>query len=135
MTAEQPSAPDHEAEVRVEQLIGNLLRAGVLLSAAVVAVGGALFLIHYGGTTRDYHVFRGEPEQLRSVPGVIRAAWTLDSAAIIQLGLVLLLATPIARVALSLIVFARQRDRLYVAVSATVLALLLLSLFAGRGVA
>jgi uncharacterized membrane protein len=132
---EPRATPDHAADVQVEQIIGNLLRAGVLLAAAVVAIGGALFLARYGGTTRDYHVFRGEPEQLRSVAGVIRAAWTLDSAAIIQLGLIILLATPIARVAFSLVVFARQRDRLYIAVSATVLALLLFSLFAGRGVA
>jgi uncharacterized membrane protein len=54
---------------------------------------------------------------------------TGDPATIIQLGVLLLIATPVARVAFALVAFAIERDRLYVAVSATVLAVLLFSFF------
>ena len=46
---------------KIEQIVGNLLRAGVLLSAVVVLCGGVLYLIQYGHAPADYRVFRGEP--------------------------------------------------------------------------
>jgi uncharacterized membrane protein len=54
---------------------------------------------------------------------------TGDPATIIQLGILLLIATPVARVAFALVAFAIERDRLYVAVSLIVLAVLLFSFF------
>jgi uncharacterized membrane protein len=47
-----------------------------------------------------------------------------DAGAIIQLGILLLIATPIARVAFALLAFAIERDRLYICISLTVLAVL-----------
>lgn len=64
--------------------------------------------------------------------GVIGSALSLHSLGVIQLGLLLLVATPIARVALSLVAFMRQRDRRYVLITAIVLAILLFSLAGGR---
>jgi uncharacterized membrane protein len=61
----------------------------------------------------------------------VRAAFTLNSAAIVQLGLVLLIATPVARVAMSLVAFILQRDRVYIVVTSIVLALLIYSLTGG----
>jgi uncharacterized membrane protein len=104
----------------------------VLVAAVVVILGSVLLLAHYGHAPADFRVFRGEPAELRSVGGVLRAALALDSRAVVQLGLVLLIATPVARVALTLVAFLIQRDRLYVAITATVLALLLYSLVWGR---
>jgi len=118
---------------QVDEIIGNLLRSGVILAAAVVLLGGGLYLAQHGSTVPDYRVFRGEPADLRGVPGIVQDARALDGRGLIQLGLLLLLATPIARVAFSVLAFALQRDRTYVAVTLIVLAVLLYSLgSAGR---
>ncbi|HET7564461.1 MAG TPA: DUF1634 domain-containing protein [Gemmatimonadaceae bacterium] len=116
----------------MEQLIGNLLRYGVLIAAAVVLVGGVLYLAQHGGAHPSYHVFQGEPASLRSLHDIVFGAVTLKSRWVIQLGLILLIATPVARVALSLLAFAVQKDKMYVVVTAIVLGLLVYSLFFGR---
>jgi uncharacterized membrane protein len=116
---------------RVDAIIGNLLRAGVLLAATVVLLGGGLYLVQHGSTVPDYRVFRGEPAYLRGVSGILREARALDGRGLIQLGLLLLLATPIARVAFSVLAFTLQRDRTYVVVTLIVLAVLLYSLGSG----
>lgn len=113
---------------RVDEIIANLLRAGVILAATVVLLGGVLSLVRHGSTIPDYRVFRGEPAYLRGVPGIVRDARALDGRGLIQLGLLLLLATPVARVAFSVVAFALQRDRTYVAVTLLVLAVLLYGL-------
>jgi uncharacterized membrane protein len=111
-----------------DTMLAFVLRAGVLISAAVVACGGVLFLIAHGFEQRDYHVFHGEPGPLRSVSGIISRALAFDAEGIIQFGLLLLIATPIARVVFSVVGFARQRDWLYVGITILVLALLTYSL-------
>lgn len=119
------------AQERVEQLVGSLLRIGVLVAAAVTVVGGIAFMIHHGSLTPDHSVFRGQPEMLSTLTGVIAGVSALEPAAIVQLGIVLLIATPVARVLLTLIAFAIQRDWMYVLISAIVLALLTYSLVVG----
>ena len=116
----------------VDQLIGRLLQIGVLLAAAVVLLGAGLLLAQHGGVVADYSVFRGEPELLRSLAAIVRGAMSWNSQAIVQLGLLLLIATPIARVALTLVAFALQRDPTYVVITALVLALLLYGLLFGN---
>ena len=113
----------------LEQVIGRLLQIGVLISAFVVVVGGIALLIRHGDVPADFRSFRGEPSELSTLGGIIRGASRLDSHAIVQLGLVLLIATPVLRVSLTLIAFWWQRDRLYVCITAFVLTLLVYSLF------
>jgi uncharacterized membrane protein len=119
------------AQEHVEQMVGNLLRIGVLVAAAVTIAGGIAFMVHHGSLVPDHSVFRGEPEMLSTLTGVIAGAIALQPAAIVQLGIVLLIATPVARVLLTLIAFAIQRDWMYVLISAIVLALLTYSLVVG----
>ena len=119
------------SEQRVEQLVGNLLRIGVLVAAAVALLGGIAFMIQNGALTPDHSTFRGQPEMLSTLTGVIAGAAALQPAAIVQLGIVLLIATPVARVLLTLVAFAIQRDWIFVLISAIVLALLGYSLFVG----
>ncbi|HTM36269.1 MAG TPA: DUF1634 domain-containing protein [Terriglobales bacterium] len=114
---------------RIEIVLAQLLRAGVLASALVVIVGAVLYLGNNPRARVDYHTFRAQPEQLRSVHGVFDAALQGQTAAILQLGLLLLVATPIARVLFSVFAFALEGDRMYVAFTLTVLAVLLYSLF------
>jgi uncharacterized membrane protein len=117
---------------KIERVIGRLLQLGVFAAAVVVAVGGVLLLAHYGHMPAGFRVFNGEDASLRSIGGIIRAVATGDSRAIVQLGLVLLILTPVARVALTLGAFVAQRDSLYILTTSVVLALLLYGLLWGR---
>jgi uncharacterized membrane protein len=126
--AQTVSQKSRWSDERVEQVMGNLLRAGVILAAAVVLVGGIFYLIRYGATSPDYRVFRGEPADLRSVSGILADAIDLRSRGLIQLGLLLLVATPVARVMFSVFAFARQHDLTYVVLTMTVFAVLIYSL-------
>ncbi|HVP06383.1 MAG TPA: DUF1634 domain-containing protein [Candidatus Acidoferrum sp.] len=112
----------------LESFIGNLLRYGVLLAAVVVLTGGVSFLLKYGGMHPDMSRFDSEPAGLRYIGTIISEALSFSSRGLIQLGLLLLIATPVARVLFSVIAFALQGDRLYVVITLIVLAVLLISL-------
>ena len=114
---------------RIENILANLLRAGVLLSALVVLIGGVIYLVRHGHAPVDYRVFRGEPARLGTIRGTARDAFELRGQGIIQLGLLLLIATPVARVAFSIFGFAEERDGLYVVFTVIVFSVLLYSLF------
>lgn len=114
---------------RMEVVIGNLLRAGVMLAGSVVLIGASVYLWHHGSERPPhFETFRGEPAELESVPGIIRFAATLHGRGIIQLGVLLLVATPIFRVLVSVFAFLRERDYLYTVITLIVLGLLTWSL-------
>ena len=113
---------------KVEEGIGTLLRTGVLLSAAIVFLGGAVYLARHGESPADYRVFRGEPSELRQIRGIVHEAVSLRGRGIIQLGLLLLIATPVARVIFSIFGFAAEKDYPYVGFASVVLAILLYGL-------
>jgi uncharacterized membrane protein len=119
------------SDERVERILGTLLRAGVIIAALVVLAGGVLFLVRHGGEPADHRVFQGEPADYRTLTGIVVAALSGTGRGIIQLGLLLLIATPVARVLFSVIAFARQRDHIYVVLTLIVLAVLLGGLFLG----
>ena len=121
-------ALDTWSDRRVEEIIGTLLRTGVLVSAAIVFLGGVIYLARHGTSPADYRVFRGEPSELRQISGVVHSAVSLHGRGIIQLGLLFLIATPVARVMFSIFGFAAERDRLYVGFASVVLVILLFSL-------
>lgn len=115
----------------VEQVIGTLLRAGLLVATALVAVGGAIYLARHGHEAPHYGWFHGVPAKLRSIGGILEMAEDVFGRGFIQLGLLALLATPVARVAFSVLAFVKQRDPLYVGVTLLVLAVLLASILGG----
>jgi uncharacterized membrane protein len=121
---------DRWTDERVDRMIGILLRTGVLIAAGVVLVGGCLYLAHHGGTIPDRRTFHGEPAELTHPASIVRLALAGDDRGVIALGLLLLIATPVARVALAGYGFLRERDWLYAAVAGFVLAVLLVSLTA-----
>ena len=116
----------------VEEWIGNLLRAGVTLSTTLVLFGTCVYLVRHGHQAPQYREFVGASKDLRSVSGVWENVLSFRGRGLIQLGLLLLIATPVARVAFSVVAFAVQRDWLYVAVTLIVLAVLTYSLMGGR---
>jgi uncharacterized membrane protein len=124
----------HWTDQRIEDIVGNLLRAGVILSASVVFLGACVYLARHGREPADYRVFRGEPSEFRSLRGILRATLDLRGRGLIQLGLLLLIATPVARVAFSVWGFAKEGDRMYVGFTVIVLIILLYSLFGAGSV-
>jgi uncharacterized membrane protein len=117
---------------RVEQVLGKLLQVGVLVSALVVAAGGIVYVSRHRTEPADHGIFHGEPGDLRSPVGIVQDALSGSGRGIIQLGLLLLIATPVARVIFSVFAFARERDLQYVVLTLIVLAVLLYSLFIGQ---
>jgi uncharacterized membrane protein len=113
---------------KLESMIAAILRVGVLISAIVVGASGAFYLaVHHADPPR-YRTFKMVAPDLRSIGGIVTSAAHLQTDAMIQLGLLLLIATPIARVALAVVGFYLDGDRLYVGVSLVVLAILMFSL-------
>ena len=112
----------------IEEVLGNLLRAGVLLSAFVVTLGAVVYLVRHGHEPVNYGIFRQEPADLREVRGIVQDSWALRGRAIIQFGLLLLIATPVSRVAFSIFAFMKERDGIYVGFTLIVFSILLYSL-------
>jgi uncharacterized membrane protein len=112
----------------MEAVLGSLLRIGVLVAAAVVGAGGVYLLITRGDWIPDFRSFQNGGSPLRSVPLILRGAFELRADAIVQTGLLFLIATPVLRVVFSLFGFARQRDWLYVALTLIVLSVLAVGL-------
>ena len=113
---------------KLEIAIGRMLQAGVMLAALVVLIGGILYLRQQTGPRPDYSHFTGVVERLRSPAEIVTNALHGRARSIIQLGLLLLIATPVARVVLAAVGFAFERDGFYVFVSLIVFAVLLYSL-------
>jgi len=107
---------------RLELILGTLLRVGVALSASVVLAGGIWYLAASGMAAPDYHHFHAAPHGFASLGGLS------GPAMLIQIGLLILVATPVMRVIFSLVGFALERDRVYVAITLVVLAVLLYSI-------
>ena len=113
---------------RMESLMGRLLQGGVLLASAFVLLGGVLFLRAHPGPVANYHTFIGQPAELRRFKSLLLALLHGDPEAVVQVGVLILIATPIARVIFAAFAFAMERDRLYLVISLFVLAVLIVGL-------
>lgn len=113
--------------------MGLLLRSGVILAAFFVATGGALYILRHPSPAIDYSRFQGEPAEYRTISGIIHEALSLRGRGLIQLGLLVLIATPIARVAFSVFAFLYEQDWKYVVFTLIVLGLLIFSLAGQHG--
>ncbi|MGA9526496.1 MAG: DUF1634 domain-containing protein [Terriglobales bacterium] len=145
MTSDRTSATPHgssQSELskggwddhRIEVIVGHLLRTGVIISATVVLWGACIYIFRHAHEPADYKIFRGEPSDFRTIPGVVESVLNGRGRGWIQLGLLFLIATPIARVVFCIVGFAFERDRLYISFTMIVLAILLYSVL-GSGLA
>jgi len=131
------NAPARSESVhKVEIIISNLLRTGVIASLTIVVAGTILSFAHHpeyssspGELTRITGQSAGYPHSPRQI---WRGITELRGAAFVMSGLLLLIATPIMRVAVSIVVFAVQKDRIFVMITAAVFVLLVLSFFLGK---
>lgn len=121
--------PNENDDRLMDLRISVLLRVGTALSAVIILIGGVIFIFNHGLADPNYRVFRGIPSRLTTVSGIYHDALQVHGMGIIQLGLLVLIATPVARVFFSVIAFWMERDYLYVTIAALVLTVLFYSLF------
>lgn len=119
-------------DIDMQTTIGWILRIGVIISIAIVIFGGTLYLYRHGGEVADYHTFNNVPDFVRGIGNIIIHMFEFRGRAIIQFGILLLIATPVMRVVFAAIGFALEKDRLYVFISLLVLLIILASAFGGH---
>jgi uncharacterized membrane protein len=127
--AEAPALPT------TERLISGLLRVGVASSLALVVLGMLVMFTRHPDWLSSHEELRRltrEPITPHSFADVLAGLGEWHGRSLTMVGLLLLMGLPVARVALSLLLFAQQKDRVYVAITSTVLALLVLSFVLGR---
>ncbi|MEZ2443765.1 DUF1634 domain-containing protein [Chitinophaga sp. RCC_12] len=115
----------------IQQLIGKQLRIGVIVSSIIVFIGGVIYLVRHGHEHPSYGDFTGVREGLANLPGIWQGVMENKGMNIIQLGIVLLIATPIIRIAFSVIAFLIEKDYLYVGITLLVLGIILFSMLGG----
>ena len=117
---------------RLARIVGGVLRAGVVAAALLTLIGGVLYLRENAAQTVNYRTFNCNGACSLTLSGIADNVRHAQSLGIIQLGLLLLVLTPIFRVVFSAVTFALQRDWVYVIVTLIVMAALFYSLI-GHG--
>jgi uncharacterized membrane protein len=116
----------------MQWVIGFVLRAGVLTSLCIVIFGGVIYIIHEGSRIEHYDIFKGGKNSIGSANSYLHNVFILNGRTIIQTGLILLIATPIIRVAFSAIVFLKEKDYLYTGITLLVLTIIFTSMLTGH---
>lgn len=116
----------------IESVMGTLLITGVIISGTLILVGGVYYLFQFGFIKPNFHTFSGEPSNLRSIKQILNGVIHFDSLALIQAGILLLIATPISRVIFSIIGFLFEKDYLYVIISLIVLGIITYSILSAH---
>jgi uncharacterized membrane protein len=123
----------HWKDKDLQLIIGNLLRGGVLLSTTIVLAGGIVYLVRHGQQLPDYKTFHKQLPEFTTISGIFKGVVAGRGRAIIQLGILVLIATPIARVAFSILGYFVEKDYLYMAITFLVLCIILFSMLGGLG--
>lgn len=116
----------------MQLLLGRVLRAGTVISISIVFFGGVIYLHRHGHFIANYKVFTGTPAFLHQSGSLFDGVMALRGQAIIQTGILLLIATPILRVIFSAVGFILEKDYLYVGISLLVLLIIFTSMLSGH---
>ena len=116
----------------MQLLLGRVLRAGTVISISIVFFGGMIYLYRHGHTIANYKTFTGIPDFVQHFQGLVYGALHVKGQAIIQIGIILLIATPILRVICSAIGFVLEKDYMYVGISILVLFIIFMSMVGGH---
>jgi len=120
------------ADADIEKIIGLQLRYGVVIASLIVLIGGILYLVQQGqASIPPYHTFLGETAGYTTFSQIVKGIGAGQAKGIVQAGVVVLIATPILRIAFSLVGFILEKDRLYIIITAIVLSVMLFSIFGG----
>lgn len=123
-----PSPDPHTLESRTSLV----LISGTLVAAAVAAIGSLLLLSRAWHDPAGFGRYHPTPDSLRRFSPLLARAADLDPPAIMQVGVILLILTPVLRVGFTLSAFLRRRDRVWVAINVFVLAVLIYGVAGGR---
>ncbi len=133
LEAVHPESPGRGRPIRLEQVVGRVLRYGSLLSVALIAVG--VVLMAASGSFGSLGIPQSSSGELRppvhSMVGLLAGLQGGDPSALVSLGLLVLIATPVARVATTVVYFLFRRDRLYLAITSFVLLVLIAGFLLG----
>ncbi len=121
----EETEPIRYGERPMEMWISRGLLAGVVLSAAIILTGLALFLVRGPGGGESLKDLVTQQKTAADLGAILRGIGHGDGKSLIQLGLFVLILTPISRVALSVFFFLRERDRIFVIITTIVLLVLL----------
>lgn len=113
----------------VETILGNLLKTGVIIAGSVVIIGAILFLVRHGFEIPSYHIFKPDIFHFSDFRDLIKGIVTFRSASIMELGILLLIATPVLRVLFSVFAFVYEKDYMYTVFTVIVFLVLIFSLF------
>jgi uncharacterized membrane protein len=116
-------------ESHLRNVLARVMLLGVVLAAATMLAGLAVFLAHHAGDPTGDRKFTGEPSDLTHPVAIFRAALRGNDDCLMQVGVLLLLINPLVRVALAACGYAASRDWLYAGISAVVLGVLVVSYF------
>jgi uncharacterized membrane protein len=128
----KPSTMNKFKDADMQAIIGWILRIGVILSMGIVFIGGVLFVYRHGHSIPDYRIFKGVPYFIHNTQGIVDGVFSFKGQAIIQAGIILLIATPVIRVAFSAIGFILEKDYLYTLLTLIVLLIIIVSMLTGR---
>lgn len=129
--APQAHSGDGRDAIRATELvISYVLRGGVLLSGGIILVGVTIFYLRFGSDPSPAQAGQVNP---RSLATVLRGAAQGSPLALVMVGLLLLLVTPVVRVLVSIVAFAIERDWRYVGITVLVFAILVVSFLLGKG--
>jgi uncharacterized membrane protein len=112
----------------MDTAIAILLRVGVVLSVSIIVIGAAITFAHHP----DYFSTSPATHLANTISEVVAGVRSGSGPAIMMVGLLVLIATPVARVALSIVIFVIERDRLYAAITAAVFLILMIAFAVGR---
>ena len=141
MSQDQTIQTNHTDDtLRIELIIARLLRWGVMFSFTIIAIGIGLVILTGQTGFQQIHLddvnslvqYQVKPDFSNSLSSVFYGVVALKPYAIIALGLLILIAIPVMRVAVSVVAFIVERDWLYVAITAFVLLVLLMSFAIGE---
>ncbi|MBS1669523.1 MAG: DUF1634 domain-containing protein [Bacteroidetes bacterium] len=116
---------DRELEI----ILGNLLRIGVVVAGSVLIIGAILFLVRHGSEVPSYHIFKPDSISLSNFQDLFRGLVKFQPVPIMELGILLLIATPVLRVLFSVFAFVYEKDYMYVLFTVIVLLVLIFSFF------
>lgn len=117
----------------MQAIIGWVLRAGVFVSMLVVFIGGVIYLSRHSSEHIDYHEFKGVPDFVHTLPGIFHGILNGRGRAIIQAGILLLIATPVLRIIFSAVGFMIEKDYMYVGITLLVLLIIISAMLTGHG--
>jgi len=120
---------NNEIEIKSSLTAGRVVQVLVLIAAIVTGAGGIAYLVSSGNHIHSYSKFNEITPFLKSISGIIKCALSFNSKAVMQLGVLILISIPLIRVMVFLVSFVKERDLIYVAVSAIVMGVLLFSIF------